>query len=53
MKTILLHSPPSLSPIKWSADFVDFVSKCVVRRVEERWSVEQLMSVSVVLKSDE
>lgn len=44
---------PSLSREQWSAECVDFVSKCVVRRVEERWSVEQLMSVSVVLKSDE
>ena len=44
---------PSLSREQWSAECVDFVSKCVVRRVEERWSVEQLMSVSVVLESDE
>ena len=37
---------PSLSREQWSAECVDFVSKCVVRRVEERWSVEQLMDVS-------
>lgn len=38
--------PPSLSSGKWSPEFVDFVSKCLVRGVEERWSVEQLMEVS-------
>ena len=40
--------PPSLSSEKWSAAFVDFVNKCLVRDVNERWSVEQLMNVSVV-----
>ena len=39
---------PSLSSEKWSAEFVDFVNKCLVRDVNERWSVEQLMNVSVV-----
>ena len=44
--------PASLSREQWSAECVDFVSKCVVTRVEERWSVEQLMHVRVVLESD-
>ena len=39
---------PSLSSEKWSVAFVDFVNKCLVRDVNERWSVEQLMNVSVV-----
>lgn len=38
---------PSLSSPGWSDAFVDYVGKCLVRDVEERWSVEQLMSVSV------
>ena len=37
---------PSLAVKEWSAAFVDFVSKCLVRDAEERWSVEQLMEVS-------
>ena len=38
--------PPSLSSDKWSADFVDFVSKCLVKDVKERPSVDALMNVS-------
>ena len=38
---------PSLSSPGWSEAFVDFVGKCLVRDVEERWSVEQLMNVRV------
>ena len=40
------HRLPSLAVKEWSAAFVDFVSDCLVRDVEERWSVEQLMEVS-------
>ena len=52
MSKLSTDEPPSLSS-KWSPEFVDFVSKCVVMRVEERWSVEQLLNVCVVLESDE
>ena len=38
--------PPSLSSEKWSAEFVDFVAKCLVKDVNERWGVKQLMEVS-------
>ena len=48
MKTVNFGEPPSLSSEKWSAAFVDFVNKCLVRDVNERWSVEQLMNVSVI-----
>lgn len=51
--SLALDGLPSLSREQWSAECVDFVSKCVVTKVEERWSVEQLMSVGVVLESDE
>ena len=44
---------PSLSSEKWSAEFVDFVNKCLVRDVNERWSVEQLMNVSCFSKDSE
>ena len=48
MKAILMDQPPALSSSTWSAAFVDFVSKCLVKDVKERWSVKQLMEVSVV-----
>ena len=41
--------PPSLSSSTWSAAFVDFVKKCLVKNVKERWSVSQLMDMSAVL----
>lgn len=40
------NDPPSLSNEKWSTECVDFVRKCLVRDVKERWSVRQLMEVS-------
>ena len=43
---IYSNDPPSLSSEKWSADFVDFVSKCLVKDVKERPSVDELMNVS-------
>ena len=46
MKAILMSEPPSLSSSKWSAEFVDFVNKCLVKDVKERWSVSELMNVS-------
>ena len=38
--------PPCLSSEKCSAECVDFVGKCLVKDVKDRWSVEQLMEVS-------
>ena len=43
---IYSNDPPSLSSEKWSADFMDFVSKCLVKNVKERPSVSELMNVS-------
>ena len=53
MKAILFDDPPSLSSSEWSAVFVDFVGKCLVKDVEERWSVSELMDVSVVVMNYE
>ena len=39
------NDPPSLSSEKWSVECVDFVGKCLVKDVKERWSVKQLMEV--------
>ena len=49
MYTVCDGQPPSLFSSKWSAEFVDFVNKCLMKDVKERWSVKQLMEVSVVL----
>ena len=53
MRLVCDGQPPALSSSKWSAAFVDFVDKCLIKDVKERWSVNQLMSVSVVWESDE
>ena len=47
MKMVLYEQLPSLSFSKWSMEFVDFVNKCLVRDVNERWSVDQLMNVTL------
>ena len=53
MRLVCDGQPPSLSSSKWSAEFVDFVNKCLMKDVKERWGVKQLMNVSVVMESDE
>ena len=53
MRLVCDGQPPSLSSSKWSAAFVDFVNKCLMKDVKERWSVSELMEVSVVWESDE
>ena len=45
MEEMLLPAP-TLSSSKWSAAFMDFVNKCLVKDVFERWSVSELMNVS-------
>ena len=41
------NDPPSLSSEKWSTECVDFIRNCLVKDVNERWSVKQLMEVGV------
>ena len=53
MCAVLMDQSPALSSSKWSPEFVDFVNKCLVKDVSERWSVSELMNVSVVMESDE
>ena len=53
MYAVLMEQPPSLFSSTWSTEFVDFVNKCLVKDVKERWSVSELMEVSVVWESDE
>lgn len=49
MRTVCKEDPPSLSREKWSTDFVNFVSKCLVKEVNERWTTSQLMEVRFCL----
>jgi len=38
------RTPPTLGdPSKWSAEFEDFVSKCLVKKPKDRWSVDKLL----------
>ena len=37
----------------WSYDLIDFVNRCLVRDVEKRASVSELLEVSVISKNDE
>ena len=45
MKRVCDDKPPSLSSSGWSSDLVDFVSGCLVKDVEKRASVDELMKV--------
>jgi hypothetical protein len=37
--------PPTLEqPKKWSADFADFLSRCLVKEPDGRWSVDKLLA---------
>ena len=47
VEKMMSEPSPSLSSEKWSAEFVDFVSKCLVKSVNERWSVKELLGVRV------
>ena len=40
------QAPPKLSnPSKWSAEFNDFLEKCLVKKPELRWSAQELLNV--------
>ena len=45
-KRVMKEEPPTLSSSKWSAEFVDFVSKCLVKNPAKRSSVKELIEVS-------
>ena len=45
-KAVCLDKPPSLTSSVWSDAFVGFVKRCVVKDVNERASVKELMKVS-------
>ncbi|KAK2530606.1 Slk [Columba guinea] len=46
---IAKSDPPTLAqPSKWSADFKDFLKKCLEKNVDARWSATQLLQHSFV-----
>ena len=45
MKSVCFGEPPSLTSSGWSSEFVDFVGKCLVKDVNERWDVRALLRV--------
>ena len=48
----VLNSPsPSLTSSGWSGDLVDFVKQCLMKDVNERSSVEELLKVGIVVMS--
>ena len=50
---IIYGEPPVLSSSRWSSDFVDFVSKCLMKDENTRWKATQLIDVRSALKSNE
>ena len=46
MRTVCTEPAPMLSSSKWSDEFADFVDTCLVKDVNERWSVKELMEVN-------
>ena len=52
MKAVCNGEPPSLTSPEWSSDLVDFVRQCLVKDVDKRWSVNELMRVRVASSSD-
>ena len=53
MEKVCFGEPPSLSSSVWSNDLVDFVKKCLVKDVNERASVDELLKVSVVVMGED
>ena len=45
VKNVCFGEPPLLSSSGWSSEFVDFVGKCLVKDVNERWDVRALLRV--------
>ena len=42
MDTIIKQDVPEI-PDRWSADYKDFVKKCLLRDPEDRWTIERLL----------
>lgn len=45
MKRVCDGEPPCLTSSEWSSDLIEFVKRCLVKDVNERASVDELMRV--------
>ena len=52
MKKVCFGEPPCLTSSGWSGNMIDFVSACLVKDVNERASVNDLLEVSVVVANN-
>ena len=52
MKKVCFGEPPCLTSSEWSGNMVDFVKRCLVKDVNERASVDDLLKVSVVVANE-
>ena len=46
MREVLMGESPSLPPTEWAESFVHFVDRCLKKKIEERASVSELMTVA-------
>ena len=53
MKRVCDGNPPSLSSSGWSSDLIDFVNACLMKDVEKRSSVNELLTVVVFERCDD
>lgn len=53
MLSIPNRNPPTLTEKeKWSNEFNDFISKCLVKATKDRWEVKQLLQHPFIVKAD-
>ena len=53
MSQVVSKPPPSLTSSEWSSDLVDFVKCCLVKDVNERCSVDDLLKVVVEIRRND
>ena len=53
MNKVCYEEFPSLTSSGWSGDLVDFVKRCLVKDMNERASVEELLKVSAVVMGED
>ena len=53
LNKVLNKPSPTLTSSGWSSDLVDFVKQCLVKDMNERSSVEELLKVSDDVRSDD
>ena len=41
---LIINKPPPVISDKWSPNFKDFMSKCLVKKPTDRWDAKQLLA---------